>query len=335
MSTLHPAERTAAADSDTATAEIRPIVICEECGRKYSVSPSKIRGNAAGFTCRDCGHRIVVAKTRSLAQVEALPWPPPPAAAAELLDVQPLKPAAGATHGVGPLAAFGVITAAAIAAAAVFFLVRTPGLLAEFERQGRAAAVELARERIEHIAAAAAEQAGRLLAMAPGLDRRALAARPELHSLVMPPVGRSGQLLLYALPESDAAWRVWLHPDPHLAGADLSTLAAHVGPHFSEVWKILTGPANGAPASGHYWSQREDGEFQAQVMACWPVAGTDYVLAARAPVEELAAPLPELQRGAADLIREMAWTAACLMAGTALALTILTLLCTRRRSYSR
>ncbi len=64
-----------------APAERQVIVICEECGKKYSVVLSRIRGSAAGFTCRSCGHRIVVAKPP-----EALPVGPMPPAAAAVED---------------------------------------------------------------------------------------------------------------------------------------------------------------------------------------------------------------------------------------------------------
>ena len=68
-----------------APAERQVIVICEECGKKYSVVLSRIRGSAAGFTCRSCGHRIVVAKPP-----EALPvGPMPPAEAAVENVAQP------------------------------------------------------------------------------------------------------------------------------------------------------------------------------------------------------------------------------------------------------
>ena len=65
-------------------AERQVIVICEECGKKYSVVPSRIQGSAAGFTCRRCGHRIVVAKPP-----EALPEGPAPAAEAAVEDAAP------------------------------------------------------------------------------------------------------------------------------------------------------------------------------------------------------------------------------------------------------
>ena len=40
------------------------IVICEECGKKYRVDPSKINGKAASFKCHVCRHVIMVLKAR-------------------------------------------------------------------------------------------------------------------------------------------------------------------------------------------------------------------------------------------------------------------------------
>jgi len=40
------------------------IVICEECGKKYRVDPSKIKGKAASFRCHICSHIIMVLKAR-------------------------------------------------------------------------------------------------------------------------------------------------------------------------------------------------------------------------------------------------------------------------------
>ena len=41
------------------------IVICEECGKKYRLDVSKIKGTAARFKCRVCTHMIVVSKPQS------------------------------------------------------------------------------------------------------------------------------------------------------------------------------------------------------------------------------------------------------------------------------
>ncbi|MGE5256283.1 MAG: zinc-ribbon domain-containing protein [Hyphomicrobiales bacterium] len=44
-----------------------PIIICEECGKKYRVDTGKILGQVAGFTCRSCGHRILVTRPQPVA----------------------------------------------------------------------------------------------------------------------------------------------------------------------------------------------------------------------------------------------------------------------------
>jgi predicted Zn finger-like uncharacterized protein len=40
------------------------IVICEECGKKYQVDPSNIKGKAASFKCHICRHVIMVLKAQ-------------------------------------------------------------------------------------------------------------------------------------------------------------------------------------------------------------------------------------------------------------------------------
>ena len=52
------------------------IIICEECGKKYRIDPSKIKGKAASFKCRSCAHHIVVSKP----QAPSEPAPEVPAA---------------------------------------------------------------------------------------------------------------------------------------------------------------------------------------------------------------------------------------------------------------
>ncbi len=38
------------------------LVICEDCAKKYNIDEMKIKGESARFSCRECGHIIVVKK---------------------------------------------------------------------------------------------------------------------------------------------------------------------------------------------------------------------------------------------------------------------------------
>ncbi|WP_448873297.1 zinc-ribbon domain-containing protein [Desulfobulbus propionicus] len=39
------------------------LAICEECSKKYNIDESKMKGPRARFSCRECGHIIVVVKS--------------------------------------------------------------------------------------------------------------------------------------------------------------------------------------------------------------------------------------------------------------------------------
>jgi predicted Zn finger-like uncharacterized protein len=39
------------------------LIICEDCAKKYNIDDSRIRGNRARFTCKACGHIIIVNKS--------------------------------------------------------------------------------------------------------------------------------------------------------------------------------------------------------------------------------------------------------------------------------
>jgi len=66
------------------------LVICEECAKKYNIDETRIKGKKAQFSCRECGHIIVVEKPEhmesslknqeisdeeAMAQVAAMPSP--------------------------------------------------------------------------------------------------------------------------------------------------------------------------------------------------------------------------------------------------------------------
>jgi predicted Zn finger-like uncharacterized protein len=47
------------------------IIICEECGKKYRIDPSKIKGAAARFKCRVCTHMIMVSKPQAASSADS------------------------------------------------------------------------------------------------------------------------------------------------------------------------------------------------------------------------------------------------------------------------
>jgi HAMP domain-containing protein len=137
-----------------APAERQMIILCEECGKKYSVVPSRIRGSAAGFTCRRCGHQIVVAKPP-----DALPEGPAPSDGAMVENTAPSRshrksPGLRAEI-VGIVLVFPLLV---MAGAAFIFLQQVESLVSELGRQCSQAAGQRVEERTPEASAAATVQ---------------------------------------------------------------------------------------------------------------------------------------------------------------------------------
>jgi HAMP domain-containing protein/DNA-directed RNA polymerase subunit RPC12/RpoP len=150
-----------------APAERQVIVICEECGKKYSVVLSRIRGSAAGFTCHRCGHRIVVAKPP-----EALLGGPAPPGGAAVEDAAPprshRKSLGLRAEMVGIVLVFPLLV---MAGAAFIFFQQVESLISDLGRHCSQAACQRVEERIPGASAAAAveEPAGPVLPMQNGV----------------------------------------------------------------------------------------------------------------------------------------------------------------------
>lgn len=117
------------------------FVVCEECGKKYRVDTAKIIGLAAGFSCRSCGHRILVARPRPddgsmaeggigqrTASDDSLP---PRISSTGVAGVPPPRPAQGAGIGLRLTAVlfFFVLPAVITAAAGFLFWDQVEGMI--------------------------------------------------------------------------------------------------------------------------------------------------------------------------------------------------------------
>jgi DNA-directed RNA polymerase subunit RPC12/RpoP len=123
------------------------FIICEECGRKYRVDTSKIVGVAAGFNCRSCGQRILVARPRPaeggaaadiVAQRRAPDEAPDPRVShTPAAGVPPARAAGGQGIGlrVKALLLLFLLPAGITAAAGLFFWDQVEGLVATPHRE--------------------------------------------------------------------------------------------------------------------------------------------------------------------------------------------------------
>jgi predicted Zn finger-like uncharacterized protein len=299
------------------------IIICEECGKKYRIDPSKIKGQAASFKCRACTHLIVVSK------------PEPPPARSEI-DTRPTlesitttidnrstavasearqaaKKARRRSQGLGlrakMLLLFMVVPIILMAGASLLYLWQLESMSDLLTRESSKFVNQMAEEKIADISAGVAKQCELYLLSHPELIREDFNEDMGFKTLAVQKVGMTGYTALYELPGSDGVWRTWAHPKK-IIGIDMSKLKKPLGRNFPGFWKVYTGVREGKKSQGYYTWQDKDGKFRDKFMVCTPIAGTRFVVAATTYMDEFTGPVKLMQSRAkalTDRARLITW----------------------------
>ena len=293
------------------------IVICEECGKKYRIDPSKIKGKAASFKCRVCTNVIVVNKSelesasQPPAAVPSPPTdtqadesvPPPPESAAEpkgpaydtVLTGEPRK------RGLFGLRAkmlmlFLFIPLILMIGAGLLYLWRVDQMSKLVTTESTRIVNRMAEEKIRDLSSAVAIQARLYLLAHPDLDKHDFMNDMGFKTLAVQKVGLTGYTALYEMPDGQGIWRTWAHVQPRIIGIDMSTLKKPMGRNFSGFWKVFSGVKGDKRSQGYYTWQEKDGSFREKFMVCTPVAGTRYVIAATTYLDEFHGPIRQMEK---------------------------------------
>ncbi len=287
------------------------IVICEECGKKYRIDPSKIKGKAASFKCRACPHVILVSKpeppkTDSRPTLESI---------TSTIDISATT--AGADTGQTPaetgrrtkrsgirvkmLLLFMLVPLILMTGASLLYLWQLEAMSNLLTQQSAKVVNQLAEEKIADIATSVAMQSGLYLSSHAQLTREDFNEDTGLKPIAVQKVGTSGYTALYELPDSQGVWRTWAHPNNKIIGIDMSKLKKPLGRNFPGFWKVYIGVKGGKRSQGYYTWQEKDGRFRDKFMVCTPVAGTRFIVAATTYMDEFAGPVDRMQARAKEL----------------------------------
>jgi signal transduction histidine kinase len=289
------------------------IVICEDCGKKYRIDPSKIVKETVKFKCKVCSHIVEVSKPVSEPlRPESTPQPSSgspagqsPAAAEHKPSKQPaikLIPRKASEPGrwrVGlrlrMFILFFLVPIAFFVAAGLLYLNEMKNLTTMLTGQSIEIVTRMAENSITQKARAVAAQCKLYLLTHPDLQPQEFNRDPNFKRLAVQRIGMRGYTALYALPGADRKWQTWNHVDEKIIGVDMAGLQKPMGKYFSAFWNIYTGVRDGSEASGYYTWKDKDGAFREKFMVCTPIEGTPYVIAATAYVNELIAPIKTLE----------------------------------------
>ena len=320
------------------------IVICEECGKKYRLDVSKIKGSAARFKCRVCTHMIMVSKPQSASPAAAAEDVSTTETAAETAGKQASKTAPDITldrsatersqvRPVRKMGAFNLRTKMVLLflfiplvlmiGASLLYLRQLGQMSAQLTKESTKIVNEMAEDKIADLSTAVAIQCRLYLLAHPELNKEDFMNDMGFKTLAVQKVGLTGYTALYEMPDPDNVWRTWAHVNPKIIGIDMSTLKKPLGRNFPGFWKIFSGVKGGKRSLGYYTWQDKDGKFRDKFMVCTPVAGTPFVVAATTYLDEFTGPIKRLESRAEILTEKTRLITYAILGGTLLLIGII------------
>jgi predicted Zn finger-like uncharacterized protein len=323
------------------------IVICEECGKKYRIDPSKIKGAAARFKCRVCAHMIMVsrpqdapaaASTVDLSVTESATQPTDseaPAAgpeiklertAGESISAKPARKSGLMNLRTKMLLLFFFVPLLLMIGASVLYLWQFDKMAVLLTDESTKIVNQMAEDKIADLSTAVAIQCRLYLLAHPELNKADFMNNMGFKTLAVQKVGLTGYTALYEMPDPDNIWRTWAHVNPKIIGIDMSTLKTPLGKNFPGFWKIYTGVKGGKRSQGYYTWQDKDGKFREKFMVCTPVAGTPFVIAATTYLDEFTGPVKLMETRAKLLTEKTRLITMAILVGTIFLIGVIVLI---------
>jgi predicted Zn finger-like uncharacterized protein len=320
------------------------IVICEECGKKYRIDPSKIKGAAARFKCRVCTHVIMVSKpqselpadapddlsvTQSFVETDETPETEDQPeikldrSAAKRVQAKPARKSGFFSLRTKMLLLFFLVPLVFILGASLLYLRQLDQMAALLTKESTQIVNQMAESKIADLSTAVAIQSRLYMLAHPELNKEDFMNDMGFKTLAVQKVGLTGYTALYEMPGPDGVWRTWAHVNPKIVGIDMASLKKPLGRNFPGFWKIFSGVKGGKRAQGYYTWQDKDGKFREKFMVCTPVAGTPFVIAATTYLDEFTGPV-KLMESRAEILtqrtRQITWM---ILGGTILLIGII------------
>jgi predicted Zn finger-like uncharacterized protein len=319
------------------------IVICEECGKKYRIDPTRIKGKRAKFKCKSCGHIVAVIRpegegpeetiemsrdslmgTKSLVEKKApethepaseqaspgapatTPTSPEPIQEDQKPKKKP-KPAPTKSGRMGlrlkMILLFFLIPLVLMTAAGALYLRQLDALSRLITTESSKMVSQFAERAIEESAGSVAAQIQLYLESHGNYKKEKLDSNSDFKKVAVQKVGKTGYTAFYELPGKDGIWRTWAHPNSKIIGIDMSRLQKPLGRNFPGFWRVYTGVQSGKESKGYYTWQDKDGTFRDKFMVCTPVKGTPFIVAATTYMDEFTEDVKRLE-GRANRLTE-------------------------------
>ena len=298
------------------------IVICEECGEKYDVDETRIKGLQAKSKCKACGFIITITKPDRNAQRPVLPEVTPKEAPSAPLssgksqarvsrsvgpDTEPEKVSGSKRHGLGLrakiLILFFFVPIVLFALSTYLFFGQVKSLSGLIGDESTIVVTDMAESIIREKGEAVAREVALYLKTHPNLRRKDFSKDAEFMKIAVQKVGETGYTVLNSAPSQREPWRIRAHPKKVLIGADiLNAVKSKLSEYDFERFKRMhdAAVANKKEATGYYRFLDDEEKFASFAA----VEGTDLWILSTTYIDEFTFPMQKLQERVRALTAE-------------------------------
>jgi HAMP domain-containing protein len=306
------------------------IVTCQECGKKYHLNPSKIKGNEATGTCTSCNCKIRVyhpgSMESSLHEIRSAETSShggnPERDIKE--DKEKKDPSAASNRRLFGLRGkifilFFMVPIALIIIAGYLFLGQLNSLSSLISDESIKVVTLVAEQIIVDKGRDVAREVKNYLESHPELAKEDFNKTPEFVEIAMQKVGETGYTLLVERETPNQPVYMWVHPNEKLLGIDITgAMKERLGERW-ERWDKIRSKA--WETKGYYtWFDNRE-----KYCAGIPIEGTPYNIVSSTYIDEFTKPMLALQNKATFITTKTQRFVLWIICGTTLLVALITL----------
>lgn len=299
------------------------VVKCVNCGKKYGTSPEKLKSKEVTFPCKECGEIVTairpdeVVEKKSAAAVSVAP---------DRIEGQKKQSFLGMGL-TGKFILFTILPLLFISVAVVFI---SDNRMRSLQRQtidsSTMVVKNISENLIMQISETVARQSRQYLFSHPDLMKEKFNRDIYFKKVVLQRIGVTGSTSLYEIAGDKGNWLTWADLDPKMVGKNMKEMTSELGEHFQNYWEIITAVETGQISKGVYKWPDKNGNLRDKFVVCTPIEGTPFAIAASIFMDEITAPLKEIEAKGYEVASQIRITLMVILGGGLLLIFLILLL---------
>ncbi len=298
------------------------IVKCEKCGKKYGTSAEKLKKKKVTFSCKECGATVVATRPDRVNQA------PENSTVGIIPDrVGKESSKSGFSMGLTPKFLLFTILPLIIISVLVVYIAdnRMRNLQSETIHSSTTVVRNISENLIMQISQTVARQTRQYLFSHPNLHKENFNKDIYFKKVVLQKIGVTGTTSLYEVAGDKGEWLTWADTNPQMVGKNMRSMKPKLGEYFSDYWNVVTSVSSGQVAKGTYKWPDENGNLRDKFVVCTPIEGTPFVISASIFVDEITAPLKEVEKKGYQVAGQIRITLMTILGGGLLLIFLLLL----------